>query len=206
MPFWHLLTRLGEAQILLPAALLAALSLLPRTRARPMAATWMALLGLAVFVTAASKVAFIGWGLGWRELDFTGISGHAMFAAAVYPFLLATLAGAQALPWRRLAFLAGWALALLIGVSRVMVHAHSASEVAAGLLLGGAVSAAASVLERLPRHRVGALLPATVALWLAWMPLHAPASTTHPLLTRLALQLSGHSRPYTRSDMLRASS
>jgi hypothetical protein len=39
--FWHLLTRLREAQILLPAALLAALALLRRPDARPLAAWWM---------------------------------------------------------------------------------------------------------------------------------------------------------------------
>lgn len=85
MHFWHVLTRLGEAQILLPLALLAGLALMRTAQARPQAVRWLSLLLAAAFVTTLSKVAFIGWGIGWRAFDFTGVSGHAMFAAAVYP-------------------------------------------------------------------------------------------------------------------------
>ena len=35
----------------------------------------------------------IGWGIGWAPLDFTGFSGHAMFAAALMPLLLRLAAG-----------------------------------------------------------------------------------------------------------------
>ena len=42
-----------------------------------------------------------------------------------------------------------------------------------------------------------------VVLWLALMPVHAPASQTHSAVTRLSLVLSGHKMAYTRSDMLR---
>jgi membrane-associated phospholipid phosphatase len=203
MHFWHLLTRLGEAQILLPAVLLAALSQSWRRKVRPLVGWWMVLLALAVAVTIATKVAFIGWGVGWRAIDFTGISGHTMLAAAIYPLLLAMLVGGLSPPWPTLAVLAGCVLAMLIGVSRVMVHAHSISEVLAGLLVGGAASAAAFVIVGPPRHRVGALLPTALALWLALMPQHAPASTTQSLVTQLALRLSGHTRPCTRRDLMR---
>jgi membrane-associated phospholipid phosphatase len=201
--WWRLLTRLGEAQILLPAALLAAVPMLRRPDARPLAAWWMALLAVAVLVTTASKVAFIGWGIGWPELNFTGISGHAMFAAAVCPLLLGTLASHAPRAGQRLAVVAGYALAVLIGVSRVVVGAHSVSEVLAGLLVGGATSAAVLALVRLPSGLIGPLVPAVVALWLVLMPFKAPASKTHALVTRVALMMSGHERPYTRSAMLR---
>src|SRR5882757_5482635 len=168
--FWHLLTRLGEAQIQLPAALLAALVMLRHPDARPLAVWWMALLGVAALVTTASKVAFIGWGIGWPELNFTGISGHAMFASAVYPLLLGTLAS-NAPSWgRHLAIVAGYALAILIAGSRVVVGAHSVSEVLAGLLVGGTVSVAALAWARLPRALIGPVIPAAVALWLTLMP------------------------------------
>jgi membrane-associated phospholipid phosphatase len=200
---WHLLTRLGEAQILLPAALLAALVMLRRPDARPLAAWWMALLGVAALVTTASKVAFIGWGIGWPELNFTGISGHAMFASAVYPLLLGTLASNAPRWGQHLAIVAGCALALLIAGSRVVVGAHSVSEVLAGLLVGGTVSVAALDLARLPRALIGPVIPAVVALWLTLMPVHAPASRTHSVVTRVSLLLSGHQTPYTRNAMLR---
>ena len=201
--FWHLLTGLGEAQILLPAALLAALVMVGRPDDRSLAAWWMALLAVAALGTTASKVAFIGWGIGWPELNFTGISGHAMFASAVYPLLLGTLASSAPRWGQHLAVVAGYALALLIAGSRVVVGAHSVSEVLAGLLVGGTVSVAALASARLPRALIGPVIPAVVALWLTLMPAHAPASRTHSVVTRVSLLLSGHHTPYTRSAMLR---
>jgi membrane-associated phospholipid phosphatase len=201
--FWHLVTRLGEAQILLPAALLAAFALQRRPEGRPLVVWWFALLGAAVLLTTASKVAFIGWGIGWPELNFTGISGHAMFAAAVYPLLLGTLGSRMSPLGRRLAIGAGGALALLVGESRIVVGAHSSSEVLAGLLVGAATSATALYLARLPRARFGPVIPVAMALWLALMPAHAGLSRTHSMVTKLSLMLSGRSTPYTRGDMHR---
>lgn len=203
LTFWHLLTRLGEAQILLPAALLAALCLLRRPEGRPLVAWWLALLGVATLLTTASKVAFIGWGVGWPALNFTGISGHAMFAAAIYPLLLGTLNSRAGPVGRRLAVVAGGVLALLVGASRIVIGAHSGSEVLSGLVLGGTASAAALALTRLPRDLISPLIPAAVALWLALTPAHAPPSQTHSMVTWLSLKLSGHATPYTRADMLR---
>ncbi len=202
LPVWHLLTRLGEAQILLPAALLAALALLRRAEARPLLARWVALLGAATLVTIATKVAFIGWGIGWAEVNFTGVSGHAMFAAAVYPLLLGVLASGAPRSGRLFAIFAASMLALLVGVSRVVVGAHSVSEVIAGLLVGGGVSAGALAIVRLPPRLIGRAIPAVVALWLMVMPAHAPASRSHSVVTKLSLLVSGHKVPYTRSDML----
>ena len=196
-PAWHWLTRLGEAQILLPAALLAIAAMLRQPQGVPLASRWLVLLALAVGLTTASKVAFIGWGIGSQALDFTGVSGHAMFAAAVYPLLLGALAP-QAL--RVPAVAAGAALALLVGVSRIPVQAHSVSEVVAGLLLGGAVSVL--VLLRVPlRARLSPWLAPLAALWLALMPGVAPPSQSHAMVTRLALALSGHEVPHTRHEM-----
>jgi hypothetical protein len=204
--FWNLFTRLGEAQILLPAALLAGFALVRRPDARPLAAWWLVLLCAATFVTTASTIAFIGWGVGSSEFNFTGVSGHAMFAAAIYPLLLGTLASHAPRAGRNLAIAAGCALALMVGVSRVVVGAHSVSEVVAGLLLGGGVSALALAMVVLPRSLVGPMIPIAVGVWFAVMPIRAPASQTHSMVTELSLKLSGRSAPYTRSDMLRGAS
>ena len=141
--FWPLISRLGEAQLLLPAMLLAALWLARQPGGRRPAAAWLLATGIAALVTTASKLAFIGYGLGWAPLDFTGISGHAMFAAAVLPPLL-RLAGGPATPRGRHGLLAaGYLLATVVGLSRVVLPTHSASEVIGGLALGAAASAAA---------------------------------------------------------------
>lgn len=197
---WQLFTRLGEAQILLPAAAVMTLALLRRSGGRLLAVWWLALLGAAVVLTTASKVAFIGWGLGSAALDFTGVSGHAMFAAAVYPLLLGALASWAAPGGRWLAVAAGAALALAVGVSRVVVDVHSVSEVVAGLALGGAVSA--GTLLRAPLHaRLSPWLAPLTLLWLFWTPVVAPPSQTHPMVTRLALVLSGREAPHTRDEL-----
>jgi membrane-associated phospholipid phosphatase len=200
--YWHLLTRLGEVQILLPAALLAMLVLAHRADTRPLATTWLGLLCLTALLTTASKIAFIGWGIGSATLDFTGISGHTMFAAAVYPLLLGTLTS-RLPPWgQQVAVAAGFALALLVGMSRLEVGAHSVSEVVAGLLLGGAASACAMAGAGLPRSPIGSSLTLLVALWVLITPIHIPPVPTHSLVTRLALSLSGSPVPHTRRAML----
>ncbi len=201
--FWSLSTRLGEAQIELPVTLLAAALLMRKQSGRPLALWWTGLLCLAVLFTTATKVAFIGLGIGWPALDFTGVSGHALFAAATYPLQFATLASQCSVAVQRGVFAAGCVLALAIGVSRVIVHAHSESQVLAGLLVGGVASAAAWSKTDIPRLYVQPLVLAAVALWLSLTPVHSPASTTHSMVTRLSLKPSGHSKPYTRQDMLR---
>jgi membrane-associated phospholipid phosphatase len=202
LAFWPLVTRLGEVQILLPAALLAVLALFRRPDARPLAAWWMVFLLIAAALTTLSKIAFIGWGLGWAELNFTGISGHSMFAAAVYPLLLSTLASHYSRQWQQVALGMGVVLAVFIGISRVMVGAHSVSEVIAGLLLGGAASTASLALAGHARAVIGPVMPALVAIWLLTSPSQVPGLATHSLVTKISLVLSGNNTPYTRDDLL----
>jgi hypothetical protein len=201
--WWHLVTRLGEAQVVLPLTLLVAACRAQDPEARTEALRWMALLGIAVVLTAASKVAFIGWGIGSAALNFTGISGHTMFAAAVYPPLLSLVGSGTSPRAHRLAVAFGCMLAVLVGVSRFVLRAHSESEILAGWLAGGLVSCAVLARGTPVPLRLRATLFVTGALWLMLMPANAPAVETHSMVTRLALKLSGHERPYTRSDLLR---
>lgn len=201
---WQLFTRLGEAQILLPAAAVALVALLRDAPGRRLAAWWLGLGAAATLLTTATKVAFIGWGVGSAALDFTGISGHAMFAALVYPLLLAALAPSAPAPLRpppTLALVLGAALAIAVGLSRVRVQAHSWSEVILGLALGGAACAIALWRTQAPQRRLTPWLPVAAALWLVITPAVAPPSQTHPMVTRLALALAGHERPYTRAQL-----
>ena len=202
---WLLVTRLGEALILLPAAVLLALWLVWRGRAVRLAAVWMLGLGAAVGVTIATKIGFMGYALGYAPLDYTGISGHSMLAAAIYPLAsmvaLHALAGPTAPDWRRTGLSLGIALAMLVGVSRIAIGAHSWVEVLMGLALGGLVSAAALLAGRLPAMRSALWVPVILTLWLGLTPASAPPSDTHGLITQWALQVSGRSVPYTRGDM-----
>lgn len=207
MTLWPLITRLGEAQILLPAAGLALLLLAQRQDSRAAALRWALALGLGTLVTTASKVAFLGWGLGIAALDFTGFSGHAMYAASVEIPLLATCALALAGRGRWAGAVLGTLLAGLIAISRVEVGAHSVSEAIAGFVLGGALSA--WVVAGLPPvwptrpalHTTLGLAPLGLALWLAAGVAWAPPPITHALVIRLSLALSGREHPYTREHL-----
>jgi len=199
--FWFTVTRLGEAQILLPAMLAMALWLIHRSNARRVVALWLGLTAIAATITTATKVAFIGWGLGFAPLNFTGISGHAMFATAVLPVLARACASTADDHWHRPSLILGYVLAALVTVSRVATGAHSVSEALFGFALGGAASAAVLALAAMPHTPLPRTLLAGVALWLAITSVSAPPSRTHDWVTHLSLAVSGHERPYTRHDL-----
>lgn len=201
--FWAGFTRLGEAQILLPAALAVYGWTVWRAPAsRACATRWLACVALAAALTTVTKVAFIGYGIGSATLDFTGLSGHAMFSAAILPVLMRLLTVDQAPARVRRAVAAGYALAALVAVSRVQVGAHSVSEVIGGGLCGGIASALALASWRhLPQFRMPApvWLGVPAAILLA---MHgAPPSQTHDWVTRLSLRISGRAEPFTREAL-----
>jgi membrane-associated phospholipid phosphatase len=202
--YWHLVTRLGEAQVVVPLTLLVGSCRARDPEAAAHARRWIAWLAIGVLLTAASKVAFIGWGIGSAALNFTGISGHAMFAAALYPVLLSAIDSATSRRAHAFAIAAGSLVALLVGVSRFVLGTHSASEIMAGWLAGGLVAAAALGLRTPLPAPLRTTVFVTAALWLTLMPAAGPALDTHSVVTRLALKLSGHERPYTRGDLLRS--
>lgn len=201
--FWHLVTRLGEMQIVLPAALIASWPALKRLETRPFALRWLGALAIAIAVTTATKLAFIGWGLGIGALNFTGISGHAMMAASVYPVMLALLATNGSIQLQKIAFAIGAALALLVGVSRLQVQAHSASEVIAALILGAIVSSFPVWRRPMPQRATGWVYQVLVVAWVLLSPMNTPQVRTHFFVTRLSLALAGHDKPHTRAELLR---
>ena len=217
--FWHQFTRLGEAQLLLPALLLATVWLARRPGGGRLAVVWLVATTAAALLTTVTKVAFIGYGVGYAPLDFTGISGHAMFAAAVLPplVLLAgsagagvgagageiAVAGAGDAAQRRRLLVAGYLLAGAVAVSRVMVGAHSWSEVVAGAALGALSSGVVLASNRMPAARLARWLPVALVAWGLVAVAAAPPSATHDLVTRLALAQSGRAQPYHRWEMQR---
>jgi membrane-associated phospholipid phosphatase len=198
-PIWSVITRFGELQILAPA-MVAMTTWLALTGTKGFALRWFGFTALAALLTTMTKVAFIGWGLGYAPLDFTGISGHAMLAAAILPVIACCLA--SSVPQRKVALMIGFAAALVVAVSRVTTGAHSVSETASAFALG----AGASLLTLAPPAPANAvrsprILIAGLGLWLAAAPVGAPQDNTHGIVTRLSLELSHHSKPYTRREM-----
>lgn len=186
---WALLSDLGNSKWLLPAAVL--LILVSRPREWQFRLGWAVSLSGVALVTLASKLAFMGWGIGSRALDFTGFSGHAAMAAAIYPVAFHLLAAGRCSEKTTRAWTAaGVALAGLIAYSRLPLNAHSVSEVVLGFLLGSAASA--WTLLRTRWTQALQLRQLALALGVAALtPFALPNVSTHQAVIKLAQVLSG---------------
>lgn len=204
MNSWIAITGVGSAASMVPAAAAIAL-ILGFGRAWKSAAIWLSVFGLGVAFTAASKIAFLGWGIGIRALNFTGISGHTLLAASVcltVMYLVSRETSAKA----RTGWLAvGVACAIAVGLSRLALRMHSPAEVVAGWCLGALVALGFAFLSSRYETRRGiprlALLGSFVAIVAAT---HGARAPTQDWLTRVALQLSGHAKPFERGTWLRS--
>lgn len=199
---WISVTALGSVGVMGPVALIVAAWLALGYRWK-YAGAWLALLGAASGLVALSKIAFIGWGIGVRHLDFTGISGHALMSTAVLPvaIFVALLPARGARGAMRAAGVAvGLLLGVWVGVSRVVLDAHSVSEVVAGCALGAVVALAFVCIAW--RAEPGKLSPTPVAASLAAVvvALHGVPVPTQHWITEIALELSGHERPFVRAS------
>jgi len=196
MLWWSHLSALGGLNV---TALLSlgVTAWLVGSRCWRLALVWCGVFGGAMLVAAASQVAFIGWGIGIRSLSFTGFSGHAARAAAVFPVALFLLVERRPSWLRTAAVVAGSLLAVAVALARIEVGAHSASEALSGCALGLGAAAlflarARAAQDRSPRPLLVGLLAATILL-----PRADPAYS-HQWLTVVALKLSGRDRVYLR--------
>jgi membrane-associated phospholipid phosphatase len=197
MIWWLHLSALGGLNVTALLALGVA-AWLVGARCWRLAAAWCLLFGGALTMAAASQMAFIGWGIGIRALEFTGFSGHATRAAAVFPVALYLLLEREGGRLRRIAVGAGVLLGIGVAIARVRTGNHSPSEAVAGCVLGLATAAlfmwrARAARESSPRPLLVGLLAATVLLP------RADPIDTHQWLTAASLKLSGRDRVYLRS-------
>lgn len=200
MTFWSALTDLGDSGFLANFALGVTLWLAIRPPLRP-AAVWVLAFGTATFMVIATKLAFLGWGIGIHALDFTGISGHSMLSAAIFPILAFLVSSAASRPVRVGCVLLACLLATAIGFSRLVLQVHSPAEVAVGLGLGFAVAftviAVAPLVDR-SRHRL--LAPALLgAMLLFGFGSYGERAPSEGWLAVVAVRLSGHAQPYSRT-------
>jgi len=200
---WGVVTRLGESGIVLPLVLIVAIGLSRTAKRAHRALSLLLPIALGAIVVTATKIAFMGFGWGIASIDFTGMSGHAMLAAAIYP-VLAVVFVPPTWPRREVATAAAVAIVVLVAVSRVAIDAHSASEVLSGCVVG----ALAAVVATRSIDRAGGvrLSIAWLAPPLVWMLLTLPAPPVMPSqdwITGLAMTLSGRDRPYVRADLHR---
>lgn len=194
--FWRMLSFLGSTNITASLAFALAICLLTSGNYR-VAQCWILLFGVTMMIVGATKLAFIGWGIGLATLDFTGMSGHAARAAAVYPALSYMLSKNSSPVLRRAAITAAFVLSFGVALARVVWKVHSLSEVATGYLLGAAVAVAYLNLnhgDNWPslRSRFACVsVAAVIAVCL-------PAAPTQYWMIKTGLALSGHEQPFSR--------
>lgn len=202
MQIWWRLTEFGDSAILLPVALVIALWLLIMPATRRSGWSWLAAVLINAAVVAVSKIVYMAWGVHPPGLNFTGLSGDSAMVFLFWPAAGAYLTG-RARPSRRWLLIgAGVALAVIVAVSRVVLRAHSVSEVVVGSVWGALVAA----IFLWAVWRQPSVTPASGV----WLPLTALilvllVSVRHfdfnRVLTWGALKLSGHTMIYTRCDL-----
>jgi membrane-associated phospholipid phosphatase len=183
-----LITDLGDSALLLPASLIV-LVYLWSAGYRRAALAWAAGLAGCVALTAVFKVAFLACGAEAPTLEIRSPSGHTAMSTAFYGGCAVLLAAGRPIASRAVAWIVAAVLISAIAVSRVLLHAHTAPEVAAGLLIGssslGLVAAGCFGLPAIGHRWKG--IAAAVAL-LAVMT-HGRHLNAEELLARIAQHL-----------------
>ena len=109
---WQLISFFGDSTVLLPSAAALFIVLMLRKTSRLLAWQWSLLFGITGAIVCASKLAFMGWGLGIRELDYTGFSGHSALSCGclvlVFPRVCKKQPSPPAIFWPPWWVIHGW--------------------------------------------------------------------------------------------------
>jgi membrane-associated phospholipid phosphatase len=198
---WRVITHFGSAGLILPILTIVVIGLW-QSGQRTAAGVWLIWLGLSILATVASKVLFLGWGIGVAELNFTGVSGHTVLATSVLPVFFSWVMALTPQRFNLVGALFGLGLSVGVGLSRVVLGTHSPSEVVAGWVIGLMVSAV-TLYSLDGRHRrpwFASLSP--LILLLALSTTTSNYLPTHDWELRLALLLSGQNQPHHRHQRL----
>lgn len=192
---------LGSSPLLIPAGL-CLIAWMWIGGAKRMAATWVLFYSMGLAIVAASKMAYIGWGLEIAAIDFQGFSGHAMRSASVAPIFLYLVLHDDRRSVRIAGILAGLLFGALMAYAVCVYDTHSASESVAGFLLGAATSLgfirASAPFAKPVLDRSRAALVSFGGITLISATLGMGYDPTYRWLEHAALYLSGNDKPYSR--------
>ncbi|RPE00295.1 phosphatase PAP2 family protein [Candidatus Pantoea deserta] len=201
---WRTLTYFGDSMLLIPTAVIIALILPWKSDNRRTVWYWLLAFGLAGLLVSLSKILFLGFGIGSARFNFTGFSGHSAMSATLWPVMLWLVSGRWSTPWRGLAIGVGYMIPLMVGFSRLVIHAHSTSEVATGLLLGFTLSSAFLLSQRRTALKGFSWQQVGVAFLVPLLLIgHGRVATTQQFLERFSADLAGLEKPFTRADLFR---
>ncbi|HIE9252502.1 TPA: phosphatase PAP2 family protein [Klebsiella pneumoniae] len=187
---WQLISFFGDSTVLLPSAAALFIVLMLRKTSRLLAWQWSLLFGITGAIVCASKLAFMGWGLGIRKLDYTGFSGHSALSAAFWPIFLWLLSARFSAGWQKAAVATGYILAAVVGYSRLVGAAGSALF----LLLQKRTSDCD--YKTVPWGGIACLVMVPLIL------LHSGSKApTQTLLGQIATAIGPLDKPFTREDL-----
>ncbi len=199
---WSSLTYFGDSMLLLPTGIIIAIFMTWKVEGRLTPWAWLLTFGVSGFLVALSKLLFLAWGIGSARYDFTGFSGHTTMSATVWPVLLWLLSGGFHKRLRQLIISLGFVLPVVIGYSRVVLGAHSPSEVITGLIIGLCASIIFLMNHRhksvkaftLPQFALMLIVPIIL------LSIGKPA-TTQNMIEQFAAKITGHPA-WTREQLL----
>lgn len=193
---WMHVIDVGHTAVMVPVAgAIAAWLILGR--AWKLAACWCLVFAAGLGIVAASKIAYLGWGLELPAIGFKALSGHAWRAMAVLPVLFFLMLQHAYPRWRMHGLLFGVALGLALDGLLVVFRFHTVSEVVASSVLGiGAVLVFLHAASRLPGPVVQSWA-VPVAL-MSFLLIHSlKPSSINPKLVDVALFFSGRDAPFS---------
>lgn len=197
---WTYITALGDSAVVLPCAVLIGLWLLILPRTRYLAWRWTMIVLAVVLMVVASKLAFMCWLITLPRLDFTGLSGHTAMAVMIWPAFGALLGGCRNAFAQVAGLVLGSLLALIVGLSRIILHVHSISEVTFGALISGITTFAFLWSHRAVWCLSEKFAVAGLSLLLVMPLVYRYQVPSEILLARAAYYMSGHPA-YTRLDL-----
>lgn len=203
---WYWFTFFGDSMLLLPYAGLIVVVLLLKADTRQACWQWLLLFFLAGGLVCFSKLAFMGWGVGSRTYNFTGFSGHSVLSSSIWPVMLWMLFNHARPAARAVAVVGGYLLALAIGVSRLIIQAHSVSEVISGLGLGYLISTSFLLLQHSQHKHIRFFTNSQiVAMFILplLMVVQEKKEPTQNLLEQIAISVGPVTKVYTREDLHR---
>ncbi|ORM70145.1 hypothetical protein HA48_18160 [Pantoea wallisii] len=201
---WRTLTYFGDSMLLIPTAVIIALVLPWKSDNRRTVWYWLLAFGLAGLIVSISKIMFLGFGIGSARFNFTGFSGHSAMSATLWPVMMWLISGRWSRGWRVFTVGIGYVIPLMVGFSRLVIHAHSASEVLAGLLLGFTLSSAFLLSQRGTALKGFSVAQVAIALLVPVLLMsHGRVATTQQFLERFSADLAGLEKPFTRADLFR---
>ncbi|MDP9705012.1 phosphatase PAP2 family protein [Rahnella aceris] len=199
---WNILTYFGDSMLILPTGITLALFMLWKADNPATALIWLTIMGVSGLAVSISKLLFLAWGIGSSTFNFTGFSGHTTMSATLWPVIF-WLIGQRFQPdRRRLMIIAGYLIAIIVGMSRLALHAHSVSEVISGLILGSLCSIIFLYTQNERDMRYFTFTPLVILLIL---PLSLMSfgrkAPTQQFIEHIATQITGE-QPWTRAKLV----